>query len=533
MRARLASPRFRFRTPLKRQAQTTSKLGTPLFVHQALHDQGNRPGIGAKTTPAQAGLPAENNPINEPLGAVLISTLRIRCVANSLPGEYNKAYQPQQEAQVAQARPTHPHYEADMLSVEDARERILSFFRVLEAEEKPLLQALGQTLAEDIRSPINLPQWANSGMDGYAVRAEDIAGASGSSPRVLPVVGTVAAGQMPARRLEPGTAVRIMTGAPVPPGADTVVAFEDTDELERKASGRGLGEIGILRAEPKGASVRPAGEDVRAGEIVLARGATLSPAGIGVAASVGRTSARVVRRPVVAVLSTGDELQLPGEELAPGKIYDVNGYSVAGAVLKAGGIPNVLGIAPDDPAAMNAKISEGLQADVLITSAGVSKGDYDFVKDVLGERGSVEFWSVRMRPAKPLAFGLLRGPSGRQVPHIGLPGNPVSALVAFEQLCRPALLKMQGRTRLDRPVVEATLEDAIRNSDGRRVYARVWVSRRNGEYVARLTGPQGSNVLTPLSRANGLAICPEDVPVLNAGDKAVVQMIDWPEEAML
>lgn len=453
-------------------------------------------------------------------------------MATALSTEYNGA-NPARELAVTQVRPAHPHYEADMLSVEAARERILAFFSILNAEEKSLLEACGQTLAEDVISRLDLPLWPNSAMDGYAVRAKDLAAASSLSPVLLRIVGSVAAGQMPTAIVTPGTAIRIMTGAPIPSGADTVVAFEDTDELERKSSGHRLETIGIRKAERLGTNVRPAGEDVRRDERVLKAGSVLTPAGVGLAAAVGRTAVKVVRRPVVAILSTGDELQAPGEPLRSGKIYDANGFSIAAAVSMAGGIPRLLGIAPDDLDGLNAKISEGLEADVLLTSAGVSKGDYDFVKNVLAQRGSVEFWSVRMRPAKPLAFGLLRGPSGRMVPHIGLPGNPVSAMVAFEELCRPALLKSLGRTHLDRPTVDAVLQDPIHNRDGRRVYARVRVTKRDGAYFARLTGPQGSNILSSLSRANGLAICPEDVPALNAGEMAKVQMIDWSEEVVL
>jgi molybdopterin molybdotransferase len=427
----------------------------------------------------------------------------------------------------------HTHPRADMLSVEEARARILGFVRQLSEEERPLLQALGQTLAEEVTSSLDIPPWANAGMDGYALRHDDIAGAAPDRPVMLRVIDTVAAGRMPSRAVERGTAIRIMTGAPLPPGADTVAPFEETDESARKRSGKGLDEIGVGVTQPRGANVRPAGEDVRRGEVVLQRGAVLTPPAIGVAASVGRTRVRVVRRPVVAVLSTGDELQEPGSELAPGKIYDANSMSVAASVLQVGGIPKVLGIARDNLEDMHVKISQGLEADLLLTSAGVSRGDYDLVKDVLAQRGAIEFWSVRMRPAKPLAFGLLRKPDGSTVPHIGLPGNPVSALVAFEQLVRPALLRMLGRTAMERPVLEAVLDDDVRNADGRRVYARVVVSKRNGTYHARLAGPQGSNVLTTLARANGLAICPEDVPVMRAGERVQVQMFTWPEEVTL
>lgn len=430
---------------------------------------------------------------------------------------------------MAQQAHSHSDRRADMLSVEQALARIISFVPVLPAETKPILDALGQVLAEDIVSPINIPPWDNTGMDGYAVRSQDIASASSGSPRILKVIGVIAAGQMPDKQIEPGTAIRIMTGAPIPPGADAVVAFEETDEVERKAAGKALHEIAIRKAERARANVRPAGEDVRRGEVVLAKGTLLSAAVVGVLASVGRATVQVIRRPVVAILSTGDELQQPGEPLGEGRIYDANGASIAASVLKAGGVPKLLGIARDSLADVNAKISEGLQADLLLTSAGVSTGDYDFVKDVLAQRGSIEFWSVRMRPAKPLAFGLLKSPAGGTVPHVGLPGNPVSALVAFEQLVRPAILKMHGRTQFARPVVEATLEDDIENYDGRRVYARVLVTKRDGVFYARSTGPQGSNVLTPLSRANGLAICPEDVPALRRGQRAQVQLLDMPE----
>ena len=425
----------------------------------------------------------------------------------------------------------HSHYHADMLSVEDALERILGYFSVLETEDAPLLEALGQTLAEDIDAPFDLPPLANSAMDGFAVRHEDVAGAGPESPRTLPVIGQVAAGQLPDRRVTPGTAIRIMTGAPIPEGADSVVPFEETDEVERKAAGMGLEEIAIRSGADLGANVRPAGEDVTKGQRVLESGAVLRPSELGVLASLGRTHVRVVRRPRVAILATGDELMAPGQPVEPGKIYDSNSYSIASSVLRYGGVPKLLGIARDNLEDMNSKLEAGLDADMLLTSAGVSKGDYDFVKDVLQERGEVTFWSVRMRPAKPLAFGQLNAPGGRKVPHIGLPGNPVSAMVAFEQLCRPAILKMLGRTRFAKPMVRAVLRDPIINTDGRRVYARSIVTMEDGRYRASLTGPQGSNLLTSMARANGLAICPEDIDEMPAGAEVDVQMLDWPEEA--
>ena len=424
----------------------------------------------------------------------------------------------------------HRHGHEAMLSVEDARDRILSYFSPLDPEKKPVLEALGQVLAEDVVSRLDIPPLDNSAMDGYAVRAGDLAGASAGSPVLLRVVGSVAAGELPSAEVAPSTAIRIMTGAPVPPGADAVVPFEQTDEVDRRAAGHDISEIGIRVEVEPGADVRPAGQDVRSGERVLDKGTVLRPAEVGVLASLGYDSVWVVRRPVVAILATGDELLEPGDVHARGKIYDSNTYSVAAGVLRYGGIPKLLGIARDNLDSMNAKLEDGLASDILITSAGVSKGDYDVVKDVLAERGKIDFWSVRMRPAKPLAFGVLEASDGRRVPHLGLPGNPVSALVAFEQFGRTAIYKMLGRSTYDKPTITAVLDDPIYNTDGRRVYARAVVTRRNGQYHARLTGLQSSNLLTSMARANGLAICPEDVPKKDAGEMVEVQMIDWPEE---
>ena len=428
----------------------------------------------------------------------------------------------------------HRHVDEDMLSVEEAYEQIMACFSPLDIEEKPILDCLGQTLAAEVRSPLSLPPLANSGMDGYAVRREDIAGASEQSPVNLRVIGLVAAGQLPDRPVEPGTAVRIMTGAPVPAGADTVVPFEETDEISRRNTGRPLTDIDIQADLPLGSNVRPAGEDVQAGELVLEAGTVIRPSETGVLASLGLERARVIRRPLVSVLSTGDELAYLGEELAGGKIYDSNTFGVAASVVAAGGIPKVLGIARDNLEDMHRKLEEVADSDLLVTSAGVSKGDYDMVKDVLTERGDINFWSVRMRPAKPLAFGMLRGDSatgtGRPVPLMGLPGNPVSAMVAFEMFARPAIRTMLGRQRLARPVVQGVLDGPIYNSDGRRVYARVEVEKRDGVYYANPSGPQGSNILTTMSRANALAVCPEDLPRKEAGERVDIIMLDWNEE---
>ncbi len=427
--------------------------------------------------------------------------------------------------------PEHAH-SPDMLTVEEAQEKILALVPVLEAEDRPLLETLGQVLAQDVVAGFDIPPWDNSAMDGFAVRHQDIQEASPDNPKLLRVIGHIAAGQLPRQEIGQGTAIRIMTGAPLPPGADTVIRFEDTDELARSAAGRPLEEVAILHKAPKQTNVRRAGEDAPRGELILPKGTVIRPSEVGVLASLGHVTVSVIRRPKIAILATGDELVDPSQPMEPGMIYDSNSYSIASMVARHGGIAVVLGIARDNMASINQKLEEGLSADMLITSAGVSKGDYDLVKDFLAERGEIAFWSVRMRPAKPLAFGIFRGKDGSPVPHLGLPGNPVSAMVAFEVMGRPALLKMQGRKNLDKPTVEAVLEDSIVNEDGRRVYARAVVTKRNGTYYARLTGPQGSNILTSMARANGLAICPEDIPVMHKGQRVRVRMLDWDEEGV-
>ncbi|MCH7905808.1 MAG: molybdopterin molybdotransferase MoeA [Chloroflexi bacterium] len=427
-------------------------------------------------------------------------------------------------------RPHRHHYDADMLDVEEALDRILAYFAPLPSEDVPLLDALGQVLAESLIAPISIPPLDNSAMDGYALRSSDISRASGESSVELRVIGHVPAGTVSDRVVEPGTALRIMTGAPVPRGADTVVAFEDTDEVERRESGGSMDAIGVRLAAEPGENIRPAGEDVEQGSTVLDAGTVLRAAELGVAASLGMATVPVIRRPVVAVLATGDELLEPGEPHRPGKIYNSNNFSVAASVKTCGGVPSVIGVARDTESSVEEALARALDADLIITTAGVSKGDYDFVKDVLARRGEIALWSVRMRPAKPLAFGALDAPDGRRVPHLGLPGNPVSALVAFEQFARPAIRKMMGKAMAPRPTVQAVLDDPLSNFDGRRVYARVVVYRENGEYRARLTGNQSSGVLTSMAQANGLAICPDDRARLEAGETATVQMLDWPED---
>ena len=416
-----------------------------------------------------------------------------------------------------------------MISVEEALGKVLGFVDVLEEEERSLLDCLGQVLAEDIYAPFDVPPHDNSAMDGYAVQAESIRGASYERPRILRVVGEVAAGHVTGLKVELGTCVRIMTGASLPEGADTVVPFEATDEVDRKRTSASEAEIGIRCSLPEGSNIRRSGEDIAKGELVMRCGRLLHPAEIGMLASLGKGTVLVIRRPVVAILATGDEVLDVNQPLLPGKIYSSNTYSLAAQVLSYGGIPRVLGIAPDDVGQLSRALRRGLSCDMLVTSGGVSLGDYDVVKQVLAAEGDISFWTVCMKPGKPLAFGTFRRNGKKNVPHLGLPGNPASSMITFEVFGRPAILKMMGKRNLTRPSVTAVMESPIKNDDNRRIFARVIVSRREGKYFARLTGPQGSGVLTSMAKANGLAVISETTKELKPGTTVDVMLLGWGE----
>jgi molybdopterin molybdotransferase len=418
-----------------------------------------------------------------------------------------------------------------MLSVEEALERVLGAFRPLEPERVPILEALGRTLAEDVYADEDIPSRANSSMDGYAVLSADTAAASRGGPVRLRVVGELAAGYVTEAEVTPGTAIRIMTGAPIPPGADAVVRVEDTG-----AEGEW---VDVFAGAEAGQYVRPAGEDVRQGELVLQRGTPVRPQEIGMLATLGHKEVLVVRRPRVAILATGDEVVEIDAPLTPGKIRNANSYSNAAQVIKWGGIPIMLGIARDRVQELTEKIKAGLaqEVDLFLTSGGVSVGDFDMVKGVLAAEGEINFWRVRMKPGKPLAFGHLNLPSrrggmegGRVVPVLGLPGNPVSVMVSFEMFVRPAILKMLGLTKWGRPTVEATLVDEVKHKDNRRHYLRVRLEKgkeeHEGKYRAYLTGEQGSGILSSMVKANALAIIPEDWTHAPAGARVQVMMLD-------
>jgi molybdopterin molybdotransferase len=391
-----------------------------------------------------------------------------------------------------------------MLSVEEAREQILSRVRPLATERVDLLAALGRVLAESARSTRVIPPWPNSSMDGYAVRAADTrAGAA------LTVVGGIAAGTLPDRPVGPGEAMRIFTGAPLPGGADAVVPQEDVEAADRRVTLRG--------GTKRGAYVRPAGEDLRIGDLVLEAGTVLGPAEIGLLATLGRSQIEVTRRPRVAVLSTGSELADLGAEPGPAQIPNANTYSLMAQVMEAGGVAINLGVAPDRLDVIGERIRRGREADVLVSSAGVSVGDLDLVREALVAAGAeLHLWKVNMRPGKPITFGSLEGR-----PVFGLPGNPVSAMVTFELFVRPALLALQGRRRLDRPRVQAVAAGTTTNHGSRRGYLRVSLEAREGRWHARLTGDQGSGILRSMVQADGLAVLAGDTTI-EAGDEVEV-----------
>lgn len=378
----------------------------------------------------------------------------------------------------------------------------------LGTEDVRVADALGRVLAADVRSPLALPPWDNSSMDGYAVRAADVRGASRAQPKKLRVLETVSAGMSATHQVGPGLAVRIMTGAPVPAGADSVVRVEDTD------GGESVVEIRDDRDALR--NVRPKGEDLRSGDVAVGAGAHLAPAHLGVLASVGRATVTVHRRARVAVLATGDELvdvDRFDEVLAGRRIVSSNSYSLLAAVRAAGAEPVALGVVPDDPKALRERLAS-CDCDLILTSGGVSAGAFDFTRPVLNELGlEPRFWRVRIRPGGPVGFGLLRG-----IPWLGLPGNPVSTLVTFELFARPAIRRMHGHAAPFRRVERIRLGEHVSISAPLTHFLRAVVTEGPDGATARLTGPQGSGLLTSMARADALLIIPHDRPSLSPGD---------------
>lgn len=401
-----------------------------------------------------------------------------------------------------------------MISVESALEVILKEIKPLGLESVDITSALGRVIGEDIAARGANPPWDNSAMDGYALRAADAKGASSEKPVKLSVLYDLPAGSVPEGPVGPGQAVRIMTGAPVPQGADAVVMVEKTE------SGDGFV---LVKAEPRGGeNIRKAGEDFKAGDIVIRRGSLIRPAEVSMLATVGVPFVMVHKRPRVAIISTGDELCDIIEAPGLGKISNSNGYALAALVAASGAVPMQLGIARDTKESLRQKLTAALSADCIISSGGVSVGDYDFVKDVLKDMGSsMIFWKVAMKPGKPLAFGVIGGK-----PAFGLPGNPISSMVAFEQFVRPTLLKMAGKTALYRQTFKAALTKDIKIKPGRMNFIRAELkATENGFTVTPLDG-QGSGMILTMVRANSFVIVPQDSTGFKEGDVVKVQPFD-------
>jgi molybdopterin molybdotransferase len=402
-----------------------------------------------------------------------------------------------------------------VITVEEAQERILSRITALGDERVELVHALHRVLAQAEVAPRDVPGWPNSSMDGYALLAADAKAASAERPARLTLSGRVAAGGVAEQALKPGQVFRIFTGAPLPDGADAVIPQEEITEDG--------GMILVPRPVSSGQFVRPRGEDMRAGQTVLDRGRVLGPPEIGLLATLGRAQVSVVKRPLVGILSTGDEVVDLGGALGPGRIPNSNTYSLMAQVTEAGADPVNLGVARDRLDDIESRLRWGLRCDLLISSAGVSVGEHDFVKKALEDLGAEQhLWLVDMRPGKPIAFATIASELKGALPVFALPGNPVSAMVTFELFVRPAILKAAGHSRLERPVITARALAAIPNVGRRRGYLRVTLTAEAGGWGARLTGEQGSGILRSMVAADGLAVVPGDTTIPPGGEARVI-----------
>ncbi len=401
-------------------------------------------------------------------------------------------------------------------TVDEHVERILAALTPLQPYDQPLLEALGLPVCEDISAPMDLPAFDNSAMDGYAVTFDDVVTASEDHPVHLPVVGEMAAGQTKLFALSPGTTVRIMTGAPIPQGADAVVPVEWTDG--------GVAAVRITRAPTHGQHIRRRGEDVQTGDVLLEDGALLGPRQLGLLASVGRSQVRSRPRPRVVIISTGSELREPGTALGHDSVYDANSYMLAAAARAAGAIAYRVGIVSDDPEEFSHALSDQLvRADLVVTSGGVSKGQYDVVKEALVELGTVEFGEVAMQPGKPQGFGVVGEDA---TPIFTLPGNPVSSYVSFEVFVVPAIRRMMGRLPYRRPLVRAITSQGFSSAPGKRQFVRgLFEIDGRGAHVAPVGG-HGSHLVGDLAEANALIVVPEDVTRIDPGSQVQVLVLD-------
>ncbi|MFC1623981.1 gephyrin-like molybdotransferase Glp [Candidatus Omnitrophota bacterium] len=402
-----------------------------------------------------------------------------------------------------------------MLKVEDALKTIVSGINILPSEEVSLTDSLDRVLREDIYADCDVPLLDNSAMDGYALKSSDTRGASKTKPRTLEVIHDLKAGYVAKEVLKDNQAIRIMTGAPIPDGADSVIIVEET-EKEGKDRARIFKEVKLRE------NIRERGEDIKKGEKVIKKNTLLNSAHIGLLASLGKTKIRVTKKPKVAILATGDEVIDVGEKLEPGKLRSSNTYTLYSQVLKCGGIPKNLGIAKDNPEELENRLKQGLDCDLIVTSGGVSVGDYDLVKPILAKIGTdMKFWKVAMRPGKPLVFGRL---GDRFI--FGLPGNPVSSMISFEVFVRPTILKLSGQELDKRCEVDAILEEDVKKKKDLRYFLRAETRWEDGTYHTRTTGPQGSGILKSMALANSLIVLPEEKDYVKKGSKVKVRFLD-------
>lgn len=402
-----------------------------------------------------------------------------------------------------------------MIKVDKALNVILNDIKTLSKEPVNLTGSLSRVLAEDIYANSDIPGFDNSAMDGYALRAQDTKGASKTDPKILTVIEDRRAGYISHRAINSGQAIRIMTGAVMPKGSDSVVMVEDTQR-------RGMAGAKIFKEVSAQDNVRRRGEDIKKGEMVIVKGTRLNSAHIGLLASLGKAKVLVVRKPKIAILATGDEVVDVGKKLEPGKLRSSNTYTLYSQILKCQGIPKNLGIAKDKPDMLEARIKAGLDCDMILTSGGVSVGDYDLVKFILAKMGTnIRFWKVAMRPGKPLVFGLVKG-----IPIFGLPGNPVSSMITFDVFVKPAILKMEGANDLDAKNVDAVLEENITKKKGLRYFLRAITRWEDGIYLTRTTGPQGSGILKSMALANSLIVLPEEEENIEKGVRVTVRFLE-------
>ncbi len=413
---------------------------------------------------------------------------------------------------------------SDLLSVSDALARLLAVFNPTPLERLPLAQALGRVTASEISASLDLPPFTNSAMDGFALRAVDVAGASRTNPQTLAVAADIPAGASSSAAIAPGQAARIMTGAAIPAGADAVIPVEDTDCAARGTDFPLPAQVRVYRALSPGAHIRRQGEDTRAGDLLFQPGCRLRPQDVGLLAMLGVSQAPVHRLPQAAIVSSGDELLPVEETLRPGFIHDSNTYMLAALVESAAARPFNLGVAADRPEAVQERLDRAaaLGVDLILSSAGVSVGAFDYVRQVVQAHGQLDFWRVNMRPGKPIAFGAYRG-----IPFIGLPGNPVSAFVGFEVFVRPALYRLAGLLNWRRQPLRVRLLEPL-ETDGRETFLRAFVHFEDGEWQARLAGHQGSGNLRGFTLANALLIVPSAVKSPPTGAELDAWLLDDP-----